>query len=177
VPKGLEAFHKAVPINVLVDSMRGGAFGRGLPEECEPLAQPDITALFRKLLREGGVEGNENESEAVRKFHRNGWLHSHLINHKSAVRYTLPSPLHSACLSWKLQPTNDMPSFTTIFDLPLAVISMFKPSQIHIPIQRAGPLSSPDLQPEARFQDEFYRGLFSITSGNVRISPEFASGR
>jgi len=45
---------------------------------------------------------------------------------------------------------------------------------MHIPIRRVGVISP---LPEAQYQDELYRSLFSVTSGNVRISPEFASAK
>jgi hypothetical protein len=34
------------------------------------------------------------------------------------------------CLSWRLEPMNDMPHFTSLFNLCLEVISKFKPSQL-----------------------------------------------
>ena len=85
-----------------------------------------------------------------------------------------PSPLHAVYVSWKLEPTNEMPQLTTLFDLVIDVISNFKPSQLHLPIRRVGSRSMDNL-PEAQYQDEFYRSIFSVTSGNVCISPEFAS--
>ncbi|KAK2459537.1 hypothetical protein APHAL10511_008443 [Amanita phalloides] len=52
---------------------------------------------------------------------------------------------------------------------------MFKPSQLHTPIRCVGQRGHMDSLPEAQYQDEFYRSVFSATKGNVRISPEFAS--
>jgi hypothetical protein len=54
------------------------------------------------------------------------------------------------------------------------VIFKLKCSQLHLPLHRAG-LRGLDPLPEAQYQDEFYRFLFTVTHGNVRISPEFAS--
>lgn len=48
---------------------------------------------------------------------------------------------------------------------------------MHIPIRRVGAPSIISPLPEAQYQDEFYRSLFSVTAGNVRISPEFASAK
>jgi hypothetical protein len=76
-----------------------------------------------------------------------------------------------------LKPTNDVPHFDSIFALAIAVISNFKPSRMHLPIWHIGSQST-DQQPEAvYYQDEFYRSLFSVTCGNVRFSPGFASGK
>jgi hypothetical protein len=49
---------------------------------------------------------------------------------------------------------------------------------MHIPIRRIGPprAISP-LIPEAQYKDEFYRSFFSVTAGNVCISPEFAAAK
>ena len=93
---------------------------------------------------------------------------------KYEMSYMFPSPLHAVYVSWKLEPTNEMPQLTTLFDLVIDVISNFKPSQLHLPIRRVGSRSMDNL-PEAQYQDEFYRSVFSVTSGNVCISPEFAS--
>jgi len=48
---------------------------------------------------------------------------------------------------------------------------------MYIPIRRVGVPSAKGPLPEAQYQDEFYRSLFSTTAGNVRISPEFASAK
>jgi len=69
-----------------------------------------------------------------------------------------------------------MPNFTSPFDLALKTISEFKTSQLYLPICRVGARST-DKLPEAQYQDEFYRSVFSVTSGNVRLSPDFASAR
>jgi hypothetical protein len=46
---------------------------------------------------------------------------------------------------------------------------------MYIPICRIGAPSTMDPLPEAQYQDECYRSVFSATAGNLRISPEFAS--
>ena len=69
-----------------------------------------------------------------------------------------------------------MPSFASLFNLALDAISKFKPSQLQLPIRRVRPMSM-DKLPEAQYQDEFYRSVFSVTFGNVRVCPEFASAR
>jgi hypothetical protein len=138
--------------------------------------QPDVVALFRNLLKYGAVDGNEDEDIAIRKCHRHGWIHADQTVSGTITRYVFPSPLHTVCLSWMLEPTNNMPHLTSLFDLVLDAISKFKPSQLYLPIRRVSPRSA-DKVPEAQYQDEFYRSVFSATSGNVRVSPEFASAR
>jgi hypothetical protein len=80
-------------------------------------------------------------------------------------------------VSWILKPSDYLPIHVSRFNFCLAVISKFKPSQMHIPIRRAGTPSAISQLPEAQYQDEFYHSVFSVTAGNVRISPEFASAR
>jgi hypothetical protein len=154
----------------------GGAFERGLPEAHKISAQPDVVALFRNLLKYGVVDSNGDEDEAIRKCHRHGWIHADQTTNEAITCYVFPSPLHTMSLSWRLEPTNDMPHFTSLFDLALDAISKFKPSQLHIPIRRVSSRSMEKL-PEAQYQDEFYRSVFFVTLGNVRLSPEFASAR
>lgn len=133
-------------------------------------------ALFKKLLEDGVVDGNEDNDAAIRKCHRHGWIHAELTVDEPIMRYALSSPLRAVLLSWRLEPTNEMPHFTTLYDLALDAIFKFKPSRLHLPICRVGP-SSTDRLPEAQYQDEFYRSVFATTSGNVRIFPGFASAR
>jgi hypothetical protein len=114
------------------------------------------------------------DKEAAAICHRNGWIHSYM-DEEEKIHYTLSSPLHSVFISWLLKPSNDAPYYPSAFELCLAVISNFKPSQMHTPIRRVGATGAITPLPEAQYQDEFYRSLFSVTAGNVRISPEFAS--
>jgi hypothetical protein len=171
----VEAFLENNPVHKLAQNLEGGAFGRGLPQKIELAAQPDVVAVFRRLLKDGMIEAKWVEDEAVVICHRHGWIHSDLDeDNGTIIRYVLPSPLHATCLSWRLDPTNSMPQFASILGLSTAVISMFKPSQLHLPIRRVGTQAVRHL-PEAQYQDEFYRSVFSVTYGNVRLSPEFAS--
>lgn len=172
----VEAFHAENPTHNLVQTLRGGAFGRGLPTVKELEDQPDVVTLFRNLLKYGAVDGNEDEDTAIRKCHRHGWIHADQAVNETITHYAFPSPLHTVCLSWRLEPTSNMPHFTSLFDLALDAISKFKPSQLYLPIRRVSPRST-DKIPEAQYQDEFYRSVFSATFGNVRLSPEFASAR
>ena len=116
---------------------------------------------------------DEETDATVVKCHRRGWIYATLI--PKGVRYTFPSPLHEACLSWKLEPRDDMPVFPSVFELSLEVISKFRPSQLQLPLRRVDSAST--LPPEAQYQDEYYNSLLAATLGNVRISPEFASAQ
>ena len=173
----METFHAENPIHILVGRLQGGAFERGLPKVSELSTQLDVAKLFRKLLKDGAIDINEGEEdEAIQKCHRHGWIHAYDVD-GVITRYAFSSPLHALWLSWKLKSTNDMmPNFTSPFDLAIDVISKFKPSQLYLPIRRVGPTSTDEVS-EAQYQDEFYRSLFSVTFGNVRFSPEFASAK
>jgi hypothetical protein len=177
----VKAFHEENPIQSLMQRTYGEAFERGLPVNVHLLTQPDVVVLFRTLLRDGMIKSWKDENEAIEKCHRHGWINSEEAkppDRYAFVYYVLPSPFHAAYLSWRLQPTDDMPHFTTILDLSLTAISKLKPSQMHVPMFRVGAAAeSTNLSPEAQYRDEFYRSLFSVTSGNVRITPEFASSR
>ena len=170
-PFTVQDFHDENPVHLLVQRLDAGAFERGLPREFSP----DLVALFRTLLKDRKFERKEGEAEdgAVLMCHRRGWIHATVI--PGGVRYTLPSPLHEVCLSWKLEPTNDIPNFASLFELSLEVISKFKPSQLQLPLRRVGSASTDP--PEAQYQDEFYHALLATTFGNVRISPEYASAQ
>ena len=172
----LDAFHAENPPHSLIQRLRGGIFGRGLPLDTEISAHPDIAAFFRTLIRYGEVEEGEGNHDVIHKCHRNGWIYAYVSPSSSLARYTFASPLHSSFVSWTLGPSDNMPMYPSAFELCFAVISRFKPSQMHIPIRRVAP-STLDPLPEAQYQDEFYRSVFSLTAGSVRISLEFASAR
>jgi len=176
----VEIFHDEYPTHKLVQELSGGgAFERGLPSADELLTQPDVVELFKDLLKNGMIDKRyKDEDEAIRKCHRHGWIQAdESPNNLGFICYAFSSPLHSVCISRRLEPTNGMPNFTSLFDLALDVISKFKPSQLKLTIRHGVEPSSMDKPPEAQYQDEFYRSLFSVTSGNVRLSPEFASAK
>ena len=172
----IDAFNAENPSNSLIIRLQGGAFGRGLPLDTELSQNLNIASFLRTLIRDGVFEGREAEQETAHTCHRNGWIHSY-INAERMICYTFPSPLHSAHVSWLLKPSDDMPTYSTVFELCFKAISMFKPSQMHTPIRRVGAARTTNPLPEAQYQDEFYRSVFSATAGSVRISPEFASAR
>jgi len=177
----LEMFYANNPTHKLVQSLRGEAFGRGLPEARELTDLPLVVKLFRKLLKDDEIvkidkNQDDDEGKAIHKCHRHGWIHADLTVNAKFTRYTFPSPLHAVCVSWMLEPTVNMHEFARPLDLALKVISQFKPSQLKDPIRRVGP-SPTDKPPEAQYQNEFYRCVLSVTSGSVHLSPEFASAR
>ena len=164
----VENFYDGNPTHQLAQELSGGAFGCGLPSSDDLSAQPDVAALFRELLGKGTIKTNKNEeNEAIQICHYSGWIHPD--QDKGATCYAFPSPLHAMCVSWRLSPTDEMPRFDCLRDLALDVISKFKPSQLRLPICRVGPRST-DKPPEAEYQDEFYRSLFSVTLGTF-VSP------
>jgi len=172
----VDAFNAENPTHSFVRQLSNRAFGRGLPLVEELLGRPNIASFFRTLIRQGEVKGGEAEQGTVGECHRNGWIHSDM-DEEGTIYYSFPSPLHSVFVSWLLHPSDDMPNYTSPFELCLAVISKFKPSQMHTPIRRVGTSGAITQLPEAQYQDEFYRSIFSATAGNVRISPEFATAR
>ena len=166
----VQDFYDENPVHLLVQRLDAGAFERGLPQ----VFSPDFVALFRRLLKDHKIEMKDGETdETVVKCHRRGWIYATMI--PGGLRYTFPSPLHEACLSWKLEPRNDMPNFPSLLKLSLEVISKFRPSQLQLPPRRVGSAST--LPPEAQYQDEYYNSLLAATFGNVRISPEYASAQ
>lgn len=106
----VDAFYAQNPPHLLFPRLRSGDFGRGLPLDKDLSEDPNVVAFFRILIRDGEVgEGAEN-SEAIHKCHRNGWVHSYEtgpITHYN-THYIFASPLHSATVSWILAPSHDM---------------------------------------------------------------------
>ncbi|KAF8638655.1 hypothetical protein AX17_002036 [Amanita inopinata Kibby_2008] len=165
-------FRREFPLNdVLQRLCYEGLVARGLPHDDN--YQPMVTKLFRKILTAGSVERGDYEAATIAYCHRRGWLYAE--NDTRRPRYLFASPLHAACISFKIDPTDELPKFDSPFELSVATIGKFKPSQLHIPIRRAGPITTVQRPPEAQYQDEFYRAAFLVTRGNVRITPEFAS--
>jgi hypothetical protein len=180
-PKGAQCtvddFHARNPLPLLILLLPGGGFGRGLPVDIKP-ADP-MVAFFRTLIRNGEVEEGVENHETLLTCHLYGWIQGSMTgSDPPVIRYTFASPLHSAAVSWALPLSNDMPYYSSIIALCFAVIFDFKPSQMHTPIRRVGtPSGAIYRQPEAQYQDEFYRSLFAATAGSVRISPQFASAK
>lgn len=90
--------------------------------------QPDMVALFHDVIY-------RNKDAAICKCHCHGWIHANQTTDEVLRCYTFPFPLHTVCLSWRFESTNDMPYLTSVYDLALNTISKFKPSQLHFPIR------------------------------------------
>jgi len=176
-PFTVAAFNEENPTHTLVQRLHNGAFGRGLIQPKHFQEFPQISPFLRDLIRHTCLKWEEvAHEEGAEICHRKGWIHSYM-DEEGRNYYTFSSPLHSVIISCYLSPSNDMPQYPTVFELCSAVLSNFKPSQLHIPIRRVGASSVISPLSEAQYQDEFYRSLFSVTAGNVRISPEFASAK
>ena len=140
-------------------------FSRGLPR-ADDLQKAAVATVFRKLLAHGSIIASGNYDEDF--CHRYGWIHSEQLSGKTY--YTFSSPLHAIYVSWRLIPTTIPCPFTTIWDMTLSILKKFTPSQLSSP-SRIG-MAFSDRPMEARYQFEFYRGLFAATGGGVRICPE-----
>jgi hypothetical protein len=140
-------------------------FSRGLP--CvDDLQKAGVATVFRKLLTHGSIIASGNHDEDF--CHRWGWMHSEQLSGKTC--YMFPSPLHAMYVSWRLIPTTIPCPFVTIRDMTFSILKEFNPSQLSSP-SRIGVAFS-DSPMEARYQFEFYRGLFAATGGGVHICPE-----
>jgi len=73
-------------------------------------------------------------------------------------------------VSWRLTPILRQFPYATVHDMTFSILKKFNPSQLSSP-SRIGVAFS-DRPLEARYQFEFYRGLFAATGGGVRICPE-----
>ena len=151
--------------------VKSGTWTCGLP--VEQLHEPERAEMFKDLLKFGFI-ADTSSSNTVRYCHQRGWIYA--IATQTGVVYVLPSPLHRAYYEWKLLPSSTEFKFTTLLDLSTKVIQAFQPSQLSVPPQRVG-VSGAVLSPEAAYQDEFYRSIFSITNGCVRVSSEFSSAK
>jgi hypothetical protein len=146
-------------------------FSQGLPSS-EQLQDVNVAAVFQELLTEGSImrAGDAN----VDICHHRGWIHSDKNSDRTC--YVFSSPLHAIYASWKLIPSVIHCPFLTVRDMAFAILKTFIPSQLSSPSTIGVAFS--DRPIEARYQHEFYRGLFAATGGGVRICPELftASG-
>ena len=95
-------FDKELPVATLLKLLDGSAF-----EHCLPVASEvaEYSELFREMLPKGYVKLNE-DTEEVCFCHRRGWVYSSQDPLDPVVtRYTFPSPLHRASVSWRRQPS------------------------------------------------------------------------
>ena len=133
-----------------------------------------MAEIFKNLLKFGFIV-DTGSSNAVQDCHQHGWIYATALT-KGKMVYVLPSPLHRAYYEWKLLPSSTEYKFTTLLDMTIKVIQAFQPSQLSNPPRRVG-ISGAVRPPEAAYQDEFYRSIFTITKGCVRVSSEFSSAK
>ena len=145
---------------------------RGLP--VGELDDPETAEMFKNLLKFGFVV-DAGASDTVQDCHQRGWIYAVAIP-KCGMVYVLPSPLHRAYYEWKLLPSSTEFEKPTLLDMSIEVIRAFQPSQLSSPLRRVG-VSGAVRPSETAYQDEFYRSIFTITKGCVRISSEFSLAR
>jgi hypothetical protein len=173
-------FFKILPLPVMMRSLESGDFARGLPEPKDFASYPCIADTFRKLLQDKVIKipAGQTEDDGTCICHRKGWIHADTDvsgRPTTTTRYVFPSFLHHSCLSWRLVPDSVEPPFSSVFEMSLATIQRFKPSNLLPAPRRMG--SSPENPNEALYQAEFYQCLNDATSGSVGVSPEFVSAK
>ena len=149
-----------------------GRWTRGLPDS--ELQEREVANMFRHLLQFGFIK-QRGSSATVQHCHKKGWIYSTILT-KNEVAYVLPSPLHRSYYEWRLLPSSITVPFATPLDLSISAIRAFQPSQLSDPPRRVGDAGAVR-PPEAAYQDEFYRSIFNVTEGCVRLSSEYSSAK
>ncbi|KDQ06792.1 hypothetical protein BOTBODRAFT_181262 [Botryobasidium botryosum FD-172 SS1] len=147
---------------------------RGLPHDAEI---PKNAAIFRRLLEFGYIDVDKEddateEKVSLKKCNTRGWLHTDMFEGK--VRYRFPSPIHMACISWSLNPIDVEIPYDTPYDLVIAAIKRLQPLRLLGTAHRAGGRAADKAEVHAQYKGEFYRGLYDLLQGDVRIGPEHA---
>jgi hypothetical protein len=164
----LQKFYEEIPHHVFFNPRETfQVFGRGLPQPPD-LQNPAFAEIFRRLLVHGAIRGGD--ATVIKAFER-GWVHSEI--NEDNVYYVFPSPLHASYLSWKLLPHESRCPFNSLVDFVLAVVKLFKPSQLRSP-NNIG-VACVQRPVEARYQDEFYRAAHCVTHGGITITPEYSA--
>jgi hypothetical protein len=159
----------------LAEHLKEVGIGRGLPSDQDIQDNADV---FRRILENGTLAPDRKGQlkEALERCHSRGWIQSEIADDfYERIHYIFPSPLHIAYMSWYRPPSSEPILFDSLYDLALEVIACFKPSQLTNMKRKIGG-GLEDRAPGAQYTFEFYHGLFQCCSGNVRITPEFASG-
>jgi len=173
-PLNLNSFLEACPLEKFYNELsQSGGWTRGLPTSRD-LQTTGVADMFCHLLQNGSIEGT-SPSDVIQFCHKSGWIHSTPVTISDQV-YVFPSPLHRLYMEWKLLPSSTTAPYDTLLDISIAVIQAFQPSQLSCPPRRIGDAGA-DRPPEAAYQDEFYRSLFQVTGGCVRISSEYSSAK
>ena len=161
----VQSFYQSHPLPLMMRSLTGGAFDRGLPEDDQLAGDPSVVNFFRHLLNaDGGIEvpaSRQHENEAIVTCHQHGWIHADIDRSgiTPMIRYMFASPLHKACLSWKLEPINHGLEFQSLLDMSRSVISRFKSANLKAP-RRVG-CNMPVEGSEAVYRLEFSRSSTS----------------
>lgn len=124
------------------------------------------------MLQDGSIKDTDYSS-IIHYCHKKGWIYSAPAD-KGELVYVLPSQMHSLYYQWKLLPSSGSIPFTNLLELSIAVIQAFQPSQLSNPPRRVGDAGALR-PPEAAYQDEFYRSIFKVTKGCIRVSSEYSA--
>ncbi|KAG8986650.1 hypothetical protein FRB94_003146 [Tulasnella sp. JGI-2019a] len=175
-PLTTEDFFKQWPIFIFAQDIQTWSFARGLPMRSD-LTAPAQARVSRDLIANGSlIREIGNVEEELNQCFRRGWVHSELTSDEAHIQFAMASPLHASYVSWSLLESDTSLPYASVLDMAIAVIERFKPSQLALSLHRLGAAFA-RRPPEAQYQDEFYRAHFAVTTGTIRISPEFASAQ
>lgn len=179
----LERFHHASPsFQKFIAEVRGHeALARTLPSV---ISIQTYATTLRQLVQEGHVDIPTMDFSLVSKLtlcHQKGWVHATKVefpdgyNNRYCMRYSFPSPLHRAYVSWYLIPTKvQLPRDCQIYDLTAEAIRRFRTPQV-LECARNNENGQKDPASKTSYQDEFYHAIVDRFNGSVAITPEFAS--
>ncbi|KAF9531360.1 hypothetical protein CPB83DRAFT_904486 [Crepidotus variabilis] len=169
-PAGLESLG-ALSFNDLAKSFQLTLLPVGLPD----FDVFRMGEIFRSMLKIGYLDAPESrrgeEPTLLDICHSQGWFHSDETGHyPNSIRYSFPSPLHRACISWHVDPViGDLPDTWTLYDFVVNVIGCFRLCDLRPRVD--------EQPPEVQYQNELYHALLTRLNGGVRITPEFSSRR
>jgi hypothetical protein len=130
----LTKFHDEHTPSKIENDFRYASGGRGLPQPFQLAKNLDMTAMFRRLLRDGQLLELESFGTAVERAHKCGFIYAKQID--SSPGFVLPTLLHAVSLSWMLVPSEvDLP--LDLNELVWKVVGLFKYSQLALPVRRA----------------------------------------
>jgi hypothetical protein len=188
VPKLCALMRKQTPLNLqtvrehllgqpltFFRELGNSPFTRGLPP-VNILQNTVVARIFKRAIACDGIyqsdfmKENKESKATLEKIWRNGWLHADMSNND--VRYVFASTIHRwycACLLEEVA-SDGVINYDVPLQLAVDAIKCFRPSQLLDPPRS----STCDTLPlEDQYQKEFYRCLYTILDGRVRVSPEF----
>src|SRR6266540_7123910 len=98
-------FHDDYPPSKIGSEFPRASGGRALPECPELSKEPTMMAMLRLLLRDGQIYADHPKfRDAIQKAHKLGYIYAKEL---SPVKrgFVLPTPMHTAALSWVLIPS------------------------------------------------------------------------